>query len=45
MIRKEYFGARNHFLDINDDCSAQDRRRELKLVSLKLPGDEDSACL
>jgi hypothetical protein len=28
--------------DSNIDCSAQDRLREMKLVSLELPGNEDS---
>ncbi len=30
------------FLALNDDCSAQDRPRELKLLSLKPPGKKDS---
>jgi hypothetical protein len=29
------------FLAFNDDCSAQDRPRELKMISLRLPGNED----
>jgi hypothetical protein len=30
------------FLPLNNDCSAQDRLRDLKLVSLELSGNEDS---
>jgi hypothetical protein len=32
----------DHFFHSNDDCSAQDRPRELKLVLLELSGNEDS---
>ncbi len=38
----ENFSDRFLQLQIDDYCSAQDRPRELKLVTLKPPGNEDS---
>jgi hypothetical protein len=32
----------NHFRAFNSDCFAQDRHKELKLVSLELSGHENS---
>jgi 3-methyladenine DNA glycosylase Tag len=44
-IPDEHFIARNQqkvFSTLNNDCSTQDMSRELDLVSLEPPGNEDS---